>query len=324
MSRFAAVLRRVSDGLDLPQPTKSRILLEMGADLEDAYRHHRGQGLSEEEAVRRAEESFAVSDEALKHLARIHLAGGQFADRLISQLGSLWAKILLVLWVLVVVLIASRVATTERFFLLVSPFVWPILVLAVLSLALSPGAAPAQESDWVARSDANSALLMEVFAKFANAVIGHGAPIVLPSVDDAIDYEAELAFVIGTTARNVPREQAMQHVLGYMPFHDVSARTWQTRTSQWTMGKTMDTFAPMGPALVTKDEVAEHARATAKRVTPGGLMEVAQALAERLHQIPPGYDLLEKQIEMFRDNVERLLMRQLPNAEELTDIAEGD
>lgn len=137
MSRFAGVLQQVDRELDLPQPTKSRIVLEMSADLEDAYQHHRGRGLDEAEAVRRAEEAFAVSDEALKHLARIHLAGGQFADRLISQIGSLWAKVLLVLWVLAVLLIAGRVATTERFFELVSPFVWPILGLAVAAFAVS-------------------------------------------------------------------------------------------------------------------------------------------------------------------------------------------
>ena len=137
MSRFAGVLRQVSDGLDLPQPTKSRILLEMGSDLEDAYRHHLEQGLSEEEAVRRAEDAFAVSDEALRHLAHIHLSGGQLADRLLSQIGSLWAKVLLVMWLLAALAIAGRVATTESFFEVVSPFLWPILGLAIATFAFS-------------------------------------------------------------------------------------------------------------------------------------------------------------------------------------------
>ena len=137
MSRFAEVLRQVSDRLDLPQPTKSRILLEMGSDLEDAYRHYREQGLAEEDAVRRAQDAFAVSDEALKHLARIHHSGGRLADRLLLQIGSLWAKVLLVLWLLAVMLIASRVAATDSFFEVVSPFVWPILVLAAAAVAFS-------------------------------------------------------------------------------------------------------------------------------------------------------------------------------------------
>ncbi|MCG8592458.1 MAG: fumarylacetoacetate hydrolase family protein, partial [Proteobacteria bacterium] len=79
----------------------------------------------------------------------------------------------------------------------------------------------------------------------------------MTSVDDEVDYECELAFVIGKKARNVSRDEAMGNVLGYMPFHDVSARTLQTRTAQWTMGKAPDTFAPMGPALVTRDEVPD-------------------------------------------------------------------
>ena len=137
MSRFAVVLKQVNDRLEVPQPTKSRILLEMEADLEDAYRHHLARGVSAEEAVGRAEEAFAVSDEALRHLARIHLEGGRVGDRLTSQIGSLWAKILLVLWVLAVLLVAGRVATTERFFELVSPFVWPILALAAAVFAVS-------------------------------------------------------------------------------------------------------------------------------------------------------------------------------------------
>ena len=76
MSRFAEVLTRISAGLDLPQATRSRILLEMAGDLEDLYQHHRSQGLDEAQATRRAEEAFVASDEALKHLAHIHEASG--------------------------------------------------------------------------------------------------------------------------------------------------------------------------------------------------------------------------------------------------------
>jgi hypothetical protein len=130
MSRFAGVLRQVNDGLDLPQPTRSRILLEMAGDLEDLFQHHLSQGFDEAEAARRAEEAFVASDEALKHLARIHESGGRFTDRVTRQVGSLWEKVLLVVWVLAVIFLASTVATEERFFLIVSPFVWPIAGLA--------------------------------------------------------------------------------------------------------------------------------------------------------------------------------------------------
>lgn len=94
-----------------------------------------------------------------------------------------------------------------------------------------------------------------VFAKYANTVVGMGDPIVLPKVTQRVDYEAELAFVIGKRARGVPVTKALNYVAGYMPANDVSARDYQRRTSQFTMGKTFDTFAPMGPALVTADEV---------------------------------------------------------------------
>lgn len=96
-----------------------------------------------------------------------------------------------------------------------------------------------------------------VFSKYANAVIGHGEPIVIPRVTDQIDYEGEMAFVIGRRARHVAEGEALSYVAGYMPFNDVSARDFQMRTSQWTIGKTFDTFAPMGPALVTADEIPD-------------------------------------------------------------------
>ena len=96
-----------------------------------------------------------------------------------------------------------------------------------------------------------------VFCKYANVVIGPGDAIVLPAVSDEIDYEAEFAFVIGRTAKNVAEADALDYVAGYVPFNDVSARDYQMRTSQWTMGKTFDTFGPMGAALVTADEIAD-------------------------------------------------------------------
>lgn len=96
-----------------------------------------------------------------------------------------------------------------------------------------------------------------VFAKYASCVIGPDEPIVIPRLTQQVDYEAELAFVIGTRARHVPVESALAHVAGYVPFHDVSARDYQMRTSQWTLGKTFDTFGPMGPALVTADEIPD-------------------------------------------------------------------
>jgi 2-keto-4-pentenoate hydratase/2-oxohepta-3-ene-1,7-dioic acid hydratase in catechol pathway len=96
-----------------------------------------------------------------------------------------------------------------------------------------------------------------IFSKYANSVIGPGEPIVLPKVSSRIDYEGELGVVIGRRGRHIPKTEALDAVAGYLAFNDVSARDFQMRTSQWTIGKTFDTFAPMGPALVTADEILD-------------------------------------------------------------------
>jgi 2-keto-4-pentenoate hydratase/2-oxohepta-3-ene-1,7-dioic acid hydratase in catechol pathway len=96
-----------------------------------------------------------------------------------------------------------------------------------------------------------------IFNKFTNVVIGPGASIVLPKVSTRPDYEAELAFIIGTGGRRIPASDALKHVFGYTIVNDVSARDYQMVTSQWLMGKTFDTFAPMGPWIVTRDEITD-------------------------------------------------------------------
>jgi 2-keto-4-pentenoate hydratase/2-oxohepta-3-ene-1,7-dioic acid hydratase in catechol pathway len=96
------------------------------------------------------------------------------------------------------------------------------------------------------------------FAKFQNSLCGSGAAIVLPKAHaEYVDYEAELAFVIGRRARNVSIEEAASHIAGVMPFNDVSARDLQLQNPLWTSGKAIDTFAPCGPAIVTLDEAGE-------------------------------------------------------------------
>jgi 2-keto-4-pentenoate hydratase/2-oxohepta-3-ene-1,7-dioic acid hydratase in catechol pathway len=98
-----------------------------------------------------------------------------------------------------------------------------------------------------------------LFSKYPTALIGHGAPIVLPRVSQEVDYEAELVVVIGRKGRHIPRQRALEYVGGYAVGHDVSARDWQLNKpgKQWMAGKTFDTFAPVGPELVTPDEVPE-------------------------------------------------------------------
>lgn len=95
------------------------------------------------------------------------------------------------------------------------------------------------------------------FSKFSSTVIGPDAAIELPPSSQQVDYEAELVVVIGKSGRDIPQDRALEHVAGYMNGHDVSARDWQIGRpgGQWLLGKTPDTFAPLGPYLVTADEI---------------------------------------------------------------------
>jgi 2-keto-4-pentenoate hydratase/2-oxohepta-3-ene-1,7-dioic acid hydratase in catechol pathway len=96
------------------------------------------------------------------------------------------------------------------------------------------------------------------FAKFANSLIGSGTEIFLPAAHpDYVDYEAELAVVIGRRTHEVDPEHALSHLAGAMPFNDVSARDLQLQNPLWTSGKAVDTFAPCGPAIVTLDEIPD-------------------------------------------------------------------
>lgn len=97
----------------------------------------------------------------------------------------------------------------------------------------------------------------DVFAKTGNTIVGPGDAVLLPRASDQVDYEGELAVVIGSTAHEVDEAQALRHVAGYSVFNDVSARDWQQHGSQWVLGKSFDTFGPMGPCLVTADEVPD-------------------------------------------------------------------
>ena len=96
-----------------------------------------------------------------------------------------------------------------------------------------------------------------VFSKFSTAVIGPGEAIVLPRNSTKPDYEAEFAVVIGRRARHVSEAEWRSCVFGYTILNDVSARDFQMATSQWMIGKTFDTFAPFGPAIVTADEISD-------------------------------------------------------------------
>jgi 2-keto-4-pentenoate hydratase/2-oxohepta-3-ene-1,7-dioic acid hydratase in catechol pathway len=114
-----------------------------------------------------------------------------------------------------------------------------------------------------------------LFSKYATALTGHNCPIELPSVSQEVDFEAELVIVVGKRGRHIQPENAFDHVAGYTVGHDVSARDWQLRKDgkQWMAGKTFDTFAPTGPYLVTKDEIADPHNLSIKLRLNGQLMQ---------------------------------------------------
>lgn len=96
-----------------------------------------------------------------------------------------------------------------------------------------------------------------IFSKYANAIAGHNDAIEIPINSTEVDFEAELAFVIGREAKHVSEEEADDYVFGYTIMNDISARDLQFQDGQWSRGKTADTFAPFGPVIVTKDEVGD-------------------------------------------------------------------
>jgi 2-keto-4-pentenoate hydratase/2-oxohepta-3-ene-1,7-dioic acid hydratase in catechol pathway len=114
-----------------------------------------------------------------------------------------------------------------------------------------------------------------LFAKYANSIVGPGDDVIIPEEVDECDYEVELAVIIGKTAKRVSREDAMDYVFGYTVINDVSARDLQLNEGQWTRGKAIDTFAPMGPCIVTKDEIADPHRLDLSLTLNGQTMQSA-------------------------------------------------
>jgi 2,4-diketo-3-deoxy-L-fuconate hydrolase len=112
-----------------------------------------------------------------------------------------------------------------------------------------------------------------MFSKFATAVIAPGEAVVLPATSEQVDYEAELAVVIGRRAKNVSAGRALDYVLGYTAFNDVSARDFQFADGQWQRGKSCDTFAPMGPTIVTTDVVPDPHNLSIKLILNGKTMQ---------------------------------------------------
>jgi 2-keto-4-pentenoate hydratase/2-oxohepta-3-ene-1,7-dioic acid hydratase in catechol pathway len=112
-----------------------------------------------------------------------------------------------------------------------------------------------------------------IFSKFSTAVIAPGEPVVLPATSQQVDYEAELAVVIGRRAKHVKADRAYDYVLGYTAFNDVTARDFQFGDGQWQRGKSCDTFAPMGQTIVTKDAIPDPHKLTIKLTLNGEVMQ---------------------------------------------------
>ncbi len=128
-----------------------------------------------------------------------------------------------------------------------------------------------------------------VFFKLTPAIIGPGDAIVLPKNSNEPDYEAEFAFVIGKGGYRIPGAAWREHVYGYTIVNDVSARDVQLATSQWTLGKSFPTFCPMGPAIVTADEIGDP-HALAIGLTIDGVAHQNSNTRELIFKIP---DLVE-------------------------------
>jgi 2-keto-4-pentenoate hydratase/2-oxohepta-3-ene-1,7-dioic acid hydratase in catechol pathway len=112
-----------------------------------------------------------------------------------------------------------------------------------------------------------------LFAKWPNTLIGDGEAIVLPPESKEVDYEAELGVVVGTTAKRVSEADALDHVEGYICLNDVSARDMQFGDGQWTRGKSPDTFCPVGPRLVPREEIADPQQLGIRCILNGQTMQ---------------------------------------------------
>lgn len=115
----------------------------------------------------------------------------------------------------------------------------------------------------------------EIFMKTTNALAGHQDTITIEDVSFHYDYEGELVIIIGKTGKNIPRDKAKEHILGYTIGNDVSARALQFRGSQWILGKSLDNFAPIGPVIVSHDEF-DFDNATITTTVNGEVRQQAQ------------------------------------------------
>jgi len=114
-----------------------------------------------------------------------------------------------------------------------------------------------------------------LFLKSVTSIIGHQESIVLPRVSEQVDYEGELAIVIGRRGKSIPEQEALSYVAGYTCANDVSAHDLEFRTSQWTSGKILDTFCPLGPVVLTRDEIPDPSALRLRTILNGRTVQDA-------------------------------------------------
>src|SRR5579872_3422406 len=124
-----------------------------------------------------------------------------------------------------------------------------------------------------------------LFHKVAGSLTGHKQPVIVPRSSSQIDYEGELAVIVGKRGKYIAEQDALAYVAGYCVANDVSARDLQFRTSQWTTGKMLDTFGPLGPALVTKDEAPDPHALSIRTLLNGQVMQDAST-ADMIFRVP--------------------------------------
>lgn len=138
----------------------------------------------------------------------------------------------------------------------------------------------------------------EIFARFATSLIAHGEPIRLPRESTALDYEAELAVVIGRGGRRIHRDTALDHVAGYSLFNDATIRDFQLRTPQWTMGKNFDGTGAFGPWLVTPDDLPPGAHGLHIQGRLNGQVMQSSSIDKLIFNVPALIELISVAISL--------------------------
>jgi acylpyruvate hydrolase len=155
-------------------------------------------------------------------------------------------------------------------------FVHPLEQVTLLPPVLKPGMVIALGRNYAAHAAEGGATPPDypmLFHKTAGSLLGAGGTNIIPPITNKVDYEGELAVVIGRTCKQVAPQEALDYVAGYTIANDVSARDLQRRTSQFTAGKMLDTFGPLGPALVTRDEIPDPGNLAIRTRLNGQVMQ---------------------------------------------------